>query len=239
MTRDGVSATVLDSGGEFLGQGLCSSFQSGGWSEDVSAESSINASRQAAADASAASASTAAKVAADGQSAADALSALQQDTGSLSNDADALGGDVSATNSDLHAEQSDAAQGPGDECVNASTTVYNDAATTIYNDEQTTLANDLQSAGRDIASTRSDVGALQAADEALSAEGLTAPNGASAAINAARKAVTQLISDGSTDIDAVAADVSQAYRIADGMATGACADSTVPGSPPAPPQRLS
>jgi len=56
-----------------------------------------------------------------------------------------LSSDVMQTKSDLAQTKSDAAAGGGEQCVNARSTVYNDAATTVFNDAQTTLLNDVAS----------------------------------------------------------------------------------------------
>lgn len=86
---------------------------------------------------------------------------LQEDSGNLAGDVKQARGDVSHTAGDLAQEKSDAAQGGGENCANASTTVYNDAATTIYNDEQTALYNDVNTVARDVAAVLKDVQDVQ------------------------------------------------------------------------------
>jgi hypothetical protein len=57
--------------------------------------------------------------------------------------------------------------------------------------------------------------------------------GAAAAIAAAGKAIGQAAAKANGEIDQVNADVTQAYSIANGMATGSCAGDG-PGRPPVP-----
>jgi hypothetical protein len=67
----------------------------------------------------------------------------------------------------------------------------------------------------------------------LTASGLPATPGATAAIAAADKAIGQAAAKANGEIDQVNADVTRAYSIADGMATGSCVGDG-PGRPPGP-----
>ena len=67
----------------------------------------------------------------------------------------------------------------------------------------------------------------------LTASGLPATPGAAAAIAVAGKAIGQAAAKANGEIDQVNADVTQAYSIANGMATGSCAGDG-PGRPPVP-----
>ena len=242
--------TVRDGGGEVLGQGLCAGLQQNGWVEDPEAEqqdAQAQASASAASAAAAASASaqaaasasySAAVQQADQQFSAD-LGTLQEDSGNLPGDVKQVQGDVSQTASDLVQEKSDAAQGGGENCTNASTTVYNDAATTIYNDEQTALYNDVNTVARDVVAVRKDVQDVQADAQALQQLGSPVPSDPSSAEAQGTQAVSSAITTTNAAIDQEAGIVSQAYSIADGMATGSCSSASTPGKPPAPVAHLS
>ena len=69
--------------------------------------------------------------------------------------------------------------------------------------------------------------------DALTASGLPATPGAAEAIAAAGRAIGQAAAKANGEIDQVNADVTQAYSIANGMATGSCAGDG-PGRPPVP-----
>jgi hypothetical protein len=62
--------------------------------------------------------------------------------------------------------------------------------------------------------------------------GLPAISGATAAIAAAGKAIKQAVAEANGEIDQVNADVTQAYSVANGMATGSCSGDG-PGHVPA------
>jgi len=87
----------------------------------------------------------------------------------------ALAHDVKQTASDLAQTRTDAKAGGGDQCVNASSTVYNDAATTVFNDAQTTLLNDALTLSRDIHSTQDDIVNVLSAAQQLVSDGVGMP----------------------------------------------------------------
>ena len=78
-----------------------------------------------------------------------------------------------------------------------------------------------------------DVAAMKNDLANRTASGLPAAPGATAAIAAAGKAIGQAAAKASAEIDQVNADVTQAYSIANGLATGSCAGDG-PGRPPVP-----
>lgn len=168
----------------------------------------------------------------DQQSAQSVIASLTQDA-NFDSDLSSLAGDVKQTAEDLIQTRSDAKAGGGDNCVNASSTVYNDAATTLYNDAQTSLFNDLNSLTRDIAATQMDVDDVHSADQQLSADGIPVAADSASSINAAQGAISAAKGPANNDIDKVNAAVKTAYAIADGIATGPCFGMG-PGQPPTP-----
>lgn len=164
---------------------------------------------------------------------------LQEDSGNLAGDVEQARGDVSHTAGDLAQEKSDAAQGGGEDCTNASSTVYNDAASTIYNDEQSLLLNDVDTVARDVAAVRKDIHDVQADAQALQQLGSSVPSDPSSSEAQGFQAVSSAIATTNAAIDQEAGIVAQAYTIADGMATGACSSASTPGKPPAPVAHLS
>jgi len=159
------------------------------------------------------------------------VATLTQDA-NFSSDVGQVGSAVTQTDSDLGQTRSDAANGNGDECINASTTVYNDAATTVYNDVLTTAYNDVNTVASDIATVRGDITTIQSDQAALQSSGLPETPGAAAAVSAAKSAIASAISTINGDIQHENDDLDTAYQIADSVGTGACAGDG-PGSPPA------
>jgi len=149
------------------------------------------------------------KIASDQQAASSAVSFLQTDVGALGSDTSGMGGDAQSAGADLASTRSDASQGPGSDCVNASSTVYNDAATTLYNDQVTTMANDKSTLQQDIGTVRADIGTLEADLATLSADGASAPPGSQPALQAANSAIGTAISKANGDISTVNSDVQQ------------------------------
>jgi hypothetical protein len=224
---------VQDSGGQMYGDSLCSQEEQNGWTPE-SSPGPIAAAAQRATQAQASASASASQAQAQQkqeQSAQDDVNTLTSDT-SFSGDLSSLAGDVQSTDNNLATTRSDAANGNGNQCINASTTVYNDAATTVYNDVLTSLYNDADTLGRDISSARQDIGTVQADQSALSQAGLPGTPGAAAAISSAQAAISSAISTANADIDHANADLNTAYGIANSVGTGACAGSG-PGSPPA------
>lgn len=150
----------------------------------------------------------------------------------LSSDVTNVANDVRATDQDLAATRSDAANGNGDQCINASTTVYNDAATTVFNDVRTTLYNDTLTAATDISNLRKEIGTVQGNQAALRDSGLPATPGAATEIATAQAAIASAISAINTDIDHANGDLVTAYQVADSVGTGGCAGRG-PGTAPA------
>ena len=156
------------------------------------------------------------------------LAALQHDDNFVGGDLRALSSDAHLTGPDLAATKGDAALGTG--CYNVST-VKIDA--TILKQDASTVSIDLSTLTSDIGTVTQDVGAMKNDLATLTASGLPATPGATAAIAAAGKAIAQAGAKANGEIDQVNADVTQAYSIANGMATGSCA-SDGPGRPPVP-----
>lgn len=171
------------------------------------------------------------KAATDQQNEQGAIAALARDA-NFDSDLSSLSNDVKQTASDLAQTRTDAKAGGGDQCVNASSTVYNDAATTVFNDAQTTLLNDALALSRDIQSAQDDIVNVRNATQQLVSDGLAASDAASAISAAAQSAITGAKATANGDIDTINADVSTAYSVAN-SATGACAGMG-PNKPPAP-----
>jgi hypothetical protein len=221
-------AVVLDDPGGYIGQDVCSGFVGAGWTvnkqpgqlaQQVAQEQGQAQAAQASASAAQASASASASQEASAQN---DVSTLQQDT-NFTPDVNVVSGDVKTTDGDVATTRSDAASGNGDQCINASTTVYNDAATTVYNDVLTTVYNDAASVGRDISTLRSDISTVQNDQQGLSSAGLPGTPGAGAAIAAAQSAISSAIATVNVDIDHANGDLATAYQIADSVGTGPCA----------------
>jgi hypothetical protein len=160
---------------------------------------------------------------------------------SFSSDLSKLAGDVSQTDSDLAKEKSDAAAGvdgpDGPSCYNLEQNVDYDATQNVEYDATQNLGYDLTNGLQaDIATARGNITTLNNDLVSLSASGLPAPAGASAAIAAARQAISGAIGQANTYIDQVNADVNTAYAIGNNMATSQC---TGPGSTPAPISHIS
>jgi hypothetical protein len=165
------------------------------------------------------------------QNAQEAVNTLTQ-AADVSGAVNAIANDVQTTENSLATTRADAANGNGNECLNASTTVYNDAATTVYNDVLTTAYNDLQTVASDISTVRADVSTVQSDQSALQSGGLPTTTGASAAISGAQAAIASAITTVNADIANLNADLDTAYQIADSVGTGTCAGDG-PGTPPA------
>ena len=156
------------------------------------------------------------------------LAALQHDDNFVGGDLRVLSSDAHLTGPDLAATKGDAALGTG--CYNVSTVKID--ATTLKQDAST-VSIDLSTLTTDIGTVTQDVAAMKNDLTTLTASGLPATPGATAAIAAAGKAIGQAAAKSNGEIDQVNADVTQAYSIANGMATGSCAGDG-PGRPPVP-----
>jgi hypothetical protein len=155
------------------------------------------------------------------------LAALQHDDSFIGGDLRTLSSDAHQTGRDLAATKSDATRGT--DCYNVSTIKID--ATTLKEDasivriDLSALTTDLGTVTLDVATMKDDLASL--------ASGPPAPPGATAAIAAARKAIGQAPAKANGEADQVNADVTQAYSIANRMATGSCA-ADGPGRPPVP-----
>jgi hypothetical protein len=92
---------------------------------------------------------------------------------------------------------------------------------------------DLDSLTADIGTATQDIATMKNDLAILSASGRPATAGATAAIAAVGKAIRQAVAKANGEIDQVNADVTHAYSVANGMATGSCSRDG-PGHPPAP-----
>ncbi|KHL02954.1 hypothetical protein LK10_11245 [Sinomonas humi] len=142
-------------------------------------------------------------------------------------------GDLTQTAADLQRTRSDAAKGGGDQCLNASTTVYNDAATTVYNDVQTNLYNHSLDLENQAQTVRQEVSNLQSDLQALQNDGATGPSEAPSEISGANAAIAATVAAANQHIDQGNAYVATSYQVANGIAVGPCAG-TGPGNPPEP-----
>jgi hypothetical protein len=217
--------------------GTCNQSSLSDWNKAVAALNSQADSNNQAANRAAAAQASASASASQEASAQDDVNTLTHDT-NLSGDLGQLGSDVQATDRDLGTTRSDAANGNGDQCINASTTVYNDAATTVYNDVLTTVYNDAGTLANDIATLRKDIGTVQSDQAALSNAGLPGTPGAGAAVSAAQSAISSAIATANADINHANGDLSTAYAVADSVGTGACVGDG-PGNPPSGVNHLS
>jgi len=156
------------------------------------------------------------------------LAALQHDDNFVGDDLRALSSDAHLTGPDLAATKGDATLGT--DCYNVST-VNIDA--TILNQDASIVSIDLSTLTTDIGTVTQDVATMKNDLATLTASGLPATPGATAAIAAAGKAIGQAAAKANGEVDQVNADVTQAYSIANGMATGSCAGDG-PGRPPVP-----
>jgi hypothetical protein len=161
------------------------------------------------------------------------LAALHHDDNFVGGDLCALSSDARLTGSDLAATKSDAALGT--DCYNVSTVKID--ATNVKTDAST-VSIDLSTLTSDIGAVTQDVAAMKNVLADLTASGPPATPGAVAAIAAAGKATRQAAAKANGEINQVNADVTQAYSIANDIATGSCAGDG-PGRPPIPIRHIS
>jgi hypothetical protein len=161
------------------------------------------------------------------------LAALHHDDNFVGGDLRALSSDARLTGSDLAATKSDAALGT--DCYNVSTVKID--ATNVKTDAST-VSIDLSTLTSDIGAVTQDVAAIKNDLANLTASGPPATPGATAAIAAAGKATRQAAAKANGEIDQMNADVTQAYSIANDIATGSCAGDG-PGRPPIPIRHIS
>jgi hypothetical protein len=225
-----LSLNVPQSGGS-IQTATCGQSSVDDWNKAVSALNGQAASDNQAANQAQASASQAQAQAAQESSAQGDVSMLRQDT-SLSGDVSQIAGDVKSTDGDVAQTRADAANGNGDNCTNASSTVYNDAASTVYNDVLSTAYNDVLRAGDDISTLRKDISTVQGDQSALANAGLPGTPGADAAVSAAQAAISSAIYTVNGYVDHLNGDLSTSYAVADAVGTGACAGDG-PGQAPA------
>jgi hypothetical protein len=143
------------------------------------------------------------------------------DLRTLSSDAQQAGPDLAITKSDAAL---------GNDCYNVST-VKLDASN--VGADASIVSLDLDSLTADIGTATQDIATMKNDLANLTTSGLSATPGAPAAIAAAGKAIRQAAAKANGEIDQVNADVTQAYSVANGMATGSCSRDG-PGHPPAP-----
>jgi trimeric autotransporter adhesin len=154
---------------------------------------------------------------------------------SLTSDLGQLASDVKQTGTDFGTVKADAGNGQGDYCSNADTVASD--ADTVASDADT-VSSDLDTLTNDLHSDRSAISTLQDDLTSLQNMNLAAPSGAQAAISAAQSAIRHAVSTANADIQQENGLVSQAYQVANGLASGQCSDSG-PGSPPSPIQDIS
>ena len=155
------------------------------------------------------------------------LAALRHDD-NFASDLRTLSSDAQPAGPDLATTKSDAAL--GNDCYNVSTSNLTPPTLALTPPSSAliwqSLTADIGTATQDIATMKNDLANL-------STSGLPATPGAAAAIAAAGKAIRQAAAKANGEIDQVNADVTQAYSVANGMATGSCSRDG-PGHPPAP-----
>lgn len=145
---------VVDGGGEYYGNSICSQEEQNGWTPEGSPgplAAQGQQQQQAAVSASAAAAQDSANAAAEQQAQSD-ISTLEGF--SLSNDLSALSCDVQQTDTDLGTVKSDAASGQGSYCGNVSTAGGD--ADTVAGDADT-LSGDLDSLTNDVGTEQQDI----------------------------------------------------------------------------------
>ena len=135
---------------------------------------------------------------------------------------------ITPTGPDLATTKSDATLGT--DCYNVST-VKLDASN--VGADASIVSLDLDSLTADIGTATQDIATMKNDLAILSASGRPATAGATAAIAAVGKAIRQAVAKANGEIDQVNADVTHAYSVANGMATGSCSRDG-PGHPPAP-----
>jgi hypothetical protein len=236
---------VEDAGAEIYGNSICSQEEQNGWTPEgspgpLAAQVQQAAQRLAQAQASASAASaTASTDAAAQQQAQNDLTTLEGF--SLSSDLGKLAGDLTATKGDLTAEKTAAAAGPnadGGDCYNLESNVDYDAESNVEYDAQDNFGYDLQeNLVPDISSGRQDISAVQSDLSALEGLNLPAPSDARAALTAAQNEIKRAASTANSDISQENSYVSQAYSVANGIATGNCSGDG-PGSVPSPIQDI-
>lgn len=166
------------------------------------------------------------------QTAQNDIATLQQDaapSGNLGGDVSNFQGDIQSAQSDLATEKSDA-KGDNSYC-GAVQSVVGDAQS-VDGDLQS-VSGDVQSMTPDISTVRQDISTVRNDLASLRSSGLSAPSGAYAAIKAARANLASAILQANGYIDQMNAIESQAYSLANGMATGSCSGDG-PGSPSSP-----
>ncbi|SDO60258.1 hypothetical protein SAMN04515671_1456 [Nakamurella panacisegetis] len=197
--------------------------------EQQAASNASVASEESAASAAAAAAQQ--QAASDQQAEQRALASLEQDT-NFDQQLSSLSADVKQTQVDLDHTRSDAKAGGGDNCVNASSVVYNDAASTVYNDAASSLSNDAIQLSIQFATAQTDIDNVQSAEQ-LGADGVAADASSAGSVDAAKSAIAAAKATANADIDKVNEAVAAAYKVANSIATGPCAG-TGPGDPPDP-----
>jgi hypothetical protein len=226
VRKDNEVVVVRDNNSQIYGQSLCSSLLQSGWTEDATAEQGAQQQDQAAAQASA----QASAQAADQSKAQDALSAIQSTNQSFTN-AKAVRDHVQTADADLAKEWVDAKGGNGDYCYNVENVVGYDAENVVGYDVLNSASYDIDQEQQAIQDIRTQISALKEAEAALTAAGLPALPGSSAAISKAEANNARAVATTNKAIDQLNADLRTAYRIANNLGTGDCAGSG-PGQVP-------
>ncbi|MEV7975251.1 hypothetical protein [Streptomyces sp. NPDC086519] len=203
---------------EIFGQNVCSGLLQGGWAEDAQAERSAQQQDQQTVHASA----QASARAADQSTAKEALATLQDSNSAFTN-AKSVRDDLATADNDLAPLRKDAKGGNGEDCYNVENVVGYDVTSTA--------GYDVDQEQQGITDQRSEITALKDAQAALTADGLPTLAGASTAIATAEAHITKAITTTNRAIDDLNADMETAYRIANALGTGDCAD-TGPGEAP-------
>ncbi|MDQ4504445.1 hypothetical protein [Sinomonas sp. ASV322] len=160
-----------------------------------------------------------------------ALKAIQSDNNNFTN-AKTVRNDLARTDNDLQKERQDAANGNGNNCYNVDSVVAYDATSVVSYDVTSSASYDVNQEQKAINGVRSDIQAVQSAEDALKTAGLPATPGASDAIATAQQHVAEAVATTNNAIDGLNADLTTAYSVANAAGTGSCAGHG-PGSPPA------
>jgi hypothetical protein len=242
MEDNGNVAEVIDGGGQYIGQSVCSGFETSGWTEDTQAESQIREQEQQAANAQASAAAAAARSQAtqqqdsqDRQTAEADLSTLQSDASlssgsTLQDDLSSFAGDLSSATSDLATTRSDAAQ--SNSYCGASDDAEGDAEDVEGDAED--VGGDVQDLQADISTVQTDIAALKGDLATLTKAQLADPTGARETIKQAQANITSAISTANGYIGTVNQDVLAAYAVANGISTGDCSGSAQSTPSPIP-----
>ena len=128
-------------------------------------------------------------------------------------------------------EREDAKGGTGDSCYNVENVVGYDAENVVGYDVTSSASSDVDQEQQGVTGIRAQITALQQALAALTAAGLPTLAGADTAISTAQANNATAIATTNKAVDHLNGDLKTAYRIANALGTGDCADSG-PGEVP-------